>query len=361
MISPGHPKLLQGDSKGLWLRGTHARRNTKADSRTITGPDLRAALSPFDDATFAMASARSALTANPTRVALKGTVGTTPQRSLVWNRPTENFEEFLQCAVELLTLLESTLDSPTLNEPIFPVLAQRTSDISELRGAYEISCADPAQVPTTPSESDEAREAAELLQQAVLNMTAEDNSPNFNLDVGLNMSTGGRLRGRVTTEGERVHLSFGLVGEPTDPPSVHAVRDALGFTDLLTIYYASGHTLSAGGVYRPRIKSSPFQNWTFCDFAGYDIVREKPAGAGSSAAQIHAAIGYAGDESLFSWVVHHFNDGWLTCDDGSGEIADFVQCAPSCHADCRTRFVDGRGTSGGTGRTSRCDRVSRCA
>jgi hypothetical protein len=27
---------------------------------------------------------------------------------------------------------------------------------------------------------------------------------------------------------------------------------------------------------------------------------------------------------LFAWVVNRFADGWLTCDDGSGEVADFV-------------------------------------
>jgi hypothetical protein len=83
--------LLKGQSRGLWLRGTHSRRKTKADSKNIIGPDLRQTLSGVEEQTYALNSARSLLPTTPTRIALTGTVGTTPTRSLVWNKPTENF------------------------------------------------------------------------------------------------------------------------------------------------------------------------------------------------------------------------------------------------------------------------------
>ena len=35
------------------------------------------------------------------------------------------------------------------------------------------------------------------------------------------------------------------------------------------------------------------------------------------------------DRPIFAWVVAHYTDGWLTCDDGSGEIADFVHLDPA--------------------------------
>lgn len=30
---------------------------------------------------------------------------------------------------------------------------------------------------------------------------------------------------------------------------------------------------------------------------------------------------------MFAWVVHYYPSGWLTCDDGPGEVADFVHLA----------------------------------
>jgi hypothetical protein len=39
---------------------------------------------------------------------------------------------------------------------------------------------------------------------------------------------------------------------------------------------------------------------------------------------IHDAITADGDESLFAWVVNQYAQGWLICDDSSGEIADFI-------------------------------------
>jgi hypothetical protein len=36
-----------------------------------------------------------------------------------------------------------------------------------------------------------------------------------------------------------------------------------------------------------------------------------------------------GDDSLFGSVVRRFGNGWLTCDDGPGEVADFVHVDPA--------------------------------
>ncbi|OLT11348.1 hypothetical protein BJF78_27080 [Pseudonocardia sp. CNS-139] len=43
---------------------------------------------------------------------------------------------------------------------------------------------------------------------------------------------------------------------------------------------------------------------------------------------MHRKAGGPDDVSLFGWVVRHYPHGWLTCDDGSGEVADFVHLAP---------------------------------
>lgn len=66
--------FLQGEAKGLWLRGTHSRRSSRADSKNISGSRLQDALSPFEDSSFAMSSARSSIPDDPTRRALLGSL-----------------------------------------------------------------------------------------------------------------------------------------------------------------------------------------------------------------------------------------------------------------------------------------------
>ena len=41
-----HAALLTGEAKGLWLKGTHARRTTKADSKNISGRRLHGRTEP---------------------------------------------------------------------------------------------------------------------------------------------------------------------------------------------------------------------------------------------------------------------------------------------------------------------------
>lgn len=317
--------LLRGETRSLWLRGTHPRRTTKADSKAIAGPNVKHVLSPFDDSTFSMGSARSRLADNPDRSALKGVVGATPDSSLVWNRQTDDIKEFIRCIKELFGVLAEALDKPSDGD-VFP-LARQVHDLQGVYGAYEISCTDPSEMPMEALDNSDKIAAAQLLQDAVLDVEGRDDSADFDLHVGLDGKRSGRLGVRVRFEEGHVQLSLGYKGEPTDHLGAAAVREALEFTDLLTIYYASGHAINGRSVFVSRIRPMPFPNWRFEDFDGYDITREKPLGVGASPLQIHDAIGSSGDTSLFAWVASHYCDGWLTCDDGSGEVADFVHLA----------------------------------
>lgn len=314
--------LLQGESRGLWLRGTHSRKKTKADSKNIAGSDLRQTLSAVEDQTYAMNSARSVLAATPARVALTGTVGTTPTRSLVWNKPTGSLDEFAQCALELLELIEETMSVGPDGAPAFPLLAQPVFDLTNVWGAYDLAVSNAAEL---PDDTDVTKlVAATLLESAVLNIEGEDNSPDFRLEIGQNMCVGGVMRGRIWRTDDSAQLRLGLLGSPTDPVIAIPVRDALQHTDLLTIYYASGHTFTQGTLYWPQVKPRPFPNWEWKDFAGYNISKEKPGASKWGPAEIHEAIGHDGDTSIFGWVRENFASGWLTCDDGPGEIADFI-------------------------------------
>ncbi len=136
----------------------------------------------------------------------------------------------------------------------------------------------------------------------------------------------GSIACTVATHAGGADLTFGLdpARPGTDPPSVRLILEALHYSDLITVYYESGHAVSAGSIYSTTIRPAPFPNWQWRDFSNYDVTREKPPFAKTQ--EIHDAIARDGDDSLFAWVVKHLgSDGWLTCDDGTGEIADFVR------------------------------------
>lgn len=75
-------------------------------------------------------------------------------------------------------------------------------------------------------------------------------------------------------------------------------------------------------VYRYRFRDHPFSGYQWADLNDWTITSEKPS-----------ALDRIGDEtSLFCWVwgtwsgllEAGFGGGWLACDDGAGEKADFI-------------------------------------
>jgi hypothetical protein len=91
----------------------------------------------------------------------------------------------------------------------------------------------------------------------------------------------------------------------------------------VTIRYDSGHAISDGAVFRTRFRDFPFRGFVWVDLEGVEVNREKP----------HRLEEIGTDSSLFDWVQRTWPNvdgtrtlpgGWLACDDGAMEIADFV-------------------------------------
>lgn len=102
------------------------------------------------------------------------------------------------------------------------------------------------------------------------------------------------------------------------------------------IRYSDGHVVSGKVAYLPHYSAVPFTGWEWVDFTTpriVDVTKEKPIRRGETdrRATDLSRIGEAGDDSLFSWAYDRWGKGrpgLLLCDDGSGEIADFLHLAP---------------------------------
>ncbi|MGW2147481.1 hypothetical protein ACWCOT_24485 [Nonomuraea bangladeshensis] len=315
--------LLQGEARGLWLQGTHTRRTTRPDTKNLSGQRLQDALNPLEDGSFAFSSARASLPAAGSRQVLTGSIGTTPRNALIWGRATNDFDEFVEMTIEALRLLEETIKGGTELVRPFPILAVQSYDLSGVHGAFDLATTSADELSSSLGAYDELIDAAQLLERALIEVRGQRDSANFSVDVGLDGVHCGTLQAAVRLESGAVRVRFGFQNEPTSLPEVRKILDALQYGEqLIRIYYESGHMIDGRSIFQPQVQQHAFHHWQWADFTGYEIAREKPIG--SSPAEIHSKVGLAGDVSLFGWIVNTFSSGWLTCDDGPGEIADFV-------------------------------------
>jgi hypothetical protein len=107
------------------------------------------------------------------------------------------------------------------------------------------------------------------------------------------------------------------------------IRTICEDADLLTVYYDTGHTFSRGLFYETAFRDARFKDWEWVKLNEFDVEAEKPLDGKK------LRIGHIGDpedNSLFGFVAKHWPNhltrkkpsGWLVCDDGSMESADFI-------------------------------------
>jgi hypothetical protein len=306
--------FVQGPTRTLELAGTHRRTTVKADSKILSGLDLRDALDPLDDQSYYFSAARSLVGGMP--------VGVTPRRSSLWAGATRVWQDFRESVEMLLRRLETV----TQPQPApLPVLAVAAVEASAVEGAFDVSLQPPELLADDPTIDQNTREE---LERWGLGSHFEV----FDID-------GADLRARVYLDGEplgtlafTVDLSnpervrWEADGEAASPTTADRHREALRHcrgTHWVKIRYDSGHTISDGAVFQVRFRDVSFPNFIWTDLSGFDLKREKPDPLSDVGNQ----------ESLFDWIQRFWPNhdqsttlpgGWLACDDGSMEIADFI-------------------------------------
>jgi hypothetical protein len=143
-------------------------------------------------------------------------------------------------------------------------------------------------------------------------------------EVRATVTHGGQVLGQATFRLiAKKHGRIGIevsaydLGGPLAELVQHCERD-----QWLRIWFDSGYTFAGDGVFRVQFRDYQFNNYLWDEFAGFDVTREKPT---------HPIqpdqIGR--HKSLFCWTLRRWplnggNPGWLACDDGAMEIADFI-------------------------------------
>lgn len=315
--------FLAGDAKSMWLDGVHSPRVTKANSKQLSGPSLQEALDPFDDSTFSLSAARAEIT-DVVAGGPDGNIGVNPGESRVWLKRSEGLDDYLSKATWVLERVRRQAEE--LNPPasaMYPWLATRVAGLSNVHRAFHVSV--PALSDVSPDDVDvDTIAALALLEDAEL-VVMPGPGASFSVGIGSGGSIGGWARFDVSMDGRRVRIAIGWDTNQvsTDQVLARPVLDALrACAGLLRIHYESGHAIDVKGVWTSNATTAAFSGWRWLDFSGFDVATEKPLPP--QGGSIHSAIGAPGDTSLFGWIATNLRSGYLVCDDGAGEVADFV-------------------------------------
>lgn len=302
----------------LWLGGTHKNVSIRPNSKVMSGKDLADAIDPFGDSTFLAGAVRSSK------------AGVSLKRSGIWFGPTKRWEDICTAALSVLAeLAANQANIATLSASVHDGLAQAVGDFSEVKAAYEIEWVDPETI------SGKARaKKLELLRARYGIELGTAAVPDKDVSVRLIDLVDGTAADVVlepTLTASKV-VQFNVVGKASAAIQhcLDAIQNDPGF---IRVYYESRHTVTDATVSLAAVQDREFP-LEYCNFGldtECDVSKEKPDGKALDVSKIFTDA----DISLFKWV---FQKGlpqlgleqpspgncWLYCDDGAGEVADFI-------------------------------------
>ncbi|MCR5870343.1 MULTISPECIES: hypothetical protein [unclassified Sphingomonas] len=299
--------LQNGQARTLWLSGVHRRSATKADAKILAGQDLDYSLDPFDDQSFYWSAARSR------NAALEITVGVSPKASRVWLGKAKSIDGF---AASTALLIDAVAAAKQGSDEPFRFLAtpMEMLDPAKVTGGYDLSILPPDMLEDGDEDADAVNADAALV--IATNLIAEPaNGSNLSVSVEINSETIGTLTLEVAIARDG-KVKF----KATDPKpagvndeAFNRIKALLGRGVGVNVRYDSGHSVSDRQIYALRMPRIAFSQYEATDFKGYLVKQEKPKDLTKIGAE----------KSLFCWV-QNTHKGWLACDDGANEKADFI-------------------------------------
>ena len=319
--------LIVGNARILWMSAIHRDQAIRPNAKVLMGSNLEAALDPLSDQTFHYTSVRS------DGPGAFGTAvpGVSPRKGRVWLAPSKKFQDFTTRTKALLELIRNSTPKPAP----FPILARPLADITNVKEAFDHVLLPPE---SDGSSEDGPPNRYDLATSLTWTLTGSKNSSDVELTATLDATqykVAIRLSATEPASATLIHPAPPVPGVASStsgtPEEVVAALD-LFRSDAMKVYYESGHTYSGGAVYEVLTRPVAFKQFRTSAFKGADICEEKPTRPHPTDPKKRVLaledIGKPGEKSLFSWTLRERgNVGWLWCDDGSGEIADFIHLA----------------------------------
>lgn len=367
--------FLRGASRQTWLRGVHRPVAVKADTKILAGLDLRDALDPVGDQSFtldaALSDVRSERIMTDFRISLPETsklrllstsdavgkppkkkrsdiVGLSLRQGTMWTRTSDDLDDFVRELDELCDQIQRTRETPPegssgYTQRGYRMLARPDIEVRPERLGRAVDFAFDLPLPSVDVPDDLPPQRVQALQEwreyGEFAVAEGDDSERLFVDAIYKEEVVGRIRLQpiLLPRGRgdfNVSVTY-RIGIPDEE------RDRLDYVltdirDRASIWFSNGYALQAGEVFNLQYRDVPFTGWKWMPFHDrsraleYELDREKPA-------EYRLWEIVWNGRSLFEFIVNNVQslfkpegkEWYLLCDDGSGEIADFVFIDPA--------------------------------
>jgi hypothetical protein len=319
-----------GPLKRVWLAGVHRPTTIKPDSKEIVGSNLIDAMDPVGDQSYYPVSLSSVPEIEGARHLQ---VGLTAREARMWAGFVRDWDDFCATVDAVVDHLEHAREDHRFVAAPIPFLATPVIKTVTLDGIYDIDVVRAGHLVGDNTVDPEVQELAERWATYGAFEVLATQGAVARVSVKLNGTSVGLLDVTVTQEQPgRARVAIKPYDTGAAPRS-----DLLALAnlyDVISVRFDSGFTVTGGEIVAATQRDAPFESWDWVDFTGYNIGQEKPW---TPPASPNADL-IGTDPSLFSWVQKVWPDasgsnpaqtGWLVCDDGAQEMADFIHFDPS--------------------------------
>jgi len=308
--------------KNLWLSNIHKSSESKADSKVLSGQNLESALDPIGDQYYGY----SAIKANSTM--LNGDIGINVSESKIWMKKFVDSSEYfdmLHFILEEIERIETTVTD--LNYNPVPVLANSITNNSLLSNMIDVQL---ESIELFDIHSDEYEIINQLESEwDTLTFTYTLQNNVYVLSVVNNITNTDLGSFGIIFSDNESYVNFFVLSSSNSQESQNIQR-ALENKYVIKYWFLNQYMISNGLIYQQSFSNVVFKEFIWSDFTGYEVTKEKPN------ANDLTQIGQ--EDSLFSWIKNTWTglspnlsdinqtiiDGWLVCDDGANEKADFI-------------------------------------
>jgi len=325
--------FLDDQIRTLWLSGAHQRTPIKPDGKVITGLELESALDPLGDQSYYYSSIRS--TSGNDALKTEGrpaVIGMSPRQGKIWIGPTKTWPEF---AAKVSVILQQADSRKEGKSP--PVLARNETNVDKIEDPYGVAIILPESITNQVEGLEDDERWLQQFGDAARfeNIQVRDNKRDFTAVVSWGELELGTIEFEFDfSENAAVKLKVKILSW-TDNPDHQSIAHLCTDSDNFTIFFESGHTYARDRIILRRFRDAPFEGWQWVPMAsdGTSFDQEK---TNNGAKGFVKKIGAEDDKSLFGLVVRHWPNleqrgapsGWLICDDGAMESADFIHFDP---------------------------------
>jgi hypothetical protein len=308
--------FVKGDAQTLWLTGTHRRTSTKPDRKVLSGIVLQDALDPLDDQSFYFTAARCRMPDASGKV-----IGVSPRKSTGWIGLSKTWADYRAAVVSTCSAIQEVSKGSGTDSPL-PFLASPVSiDPMKLGDAFEMSVLSnsDADVPT-----EDVAKAQTTPPFSVFFEILKASPPDLEVKASLDDGTcWGRFQYSLAKVGDRA--VWDIEALDNEASQAESLSRLLTRSPDLKVWFENGFLIAGGSAFETKFRDVPFGGFRWSSFSGFDVTTEKPIPLSST------TVGTK--KSLFCWVKSRWADGgldwldkggWLACNDGALEIADFI-------------------------------------